>query len=127
MKRLVVCADDFGQSAPVDAGILTLARAGRLTAVSCLSEAPDFARSAPALRDSGADAGLHLDLTEGFGGAAPAGLGALVARSYLGLLDRAALRRRIAAQLDAFERKLGPRPSSTATGTSTSCRSSPGC
>ncbi len=110
MKRLSVCADDFGLSAPVDAGILRLARAGRVTAVSCLSQAPAFAGDAAALRACGVEAGLHLDLTEGFGGAPASGLGALIGRSYLGLLDREFLRRRLAAQLDGFERKLGRPP-----------------
>jgi predicted glycoside hydrolase/deacetylase ChbG (UPF0249 family) len=110
VKRLVVCADDFGQSEPVDAGILRLARLRRLTAVSCLAQAPAFERDAPALLETGVDAGLHLDLTEGFGGAPPAGLGVLVLRSYLGAFDRAALRHQIAVQLDAFERVVGSAP-----------------
>jgi predicted glycoside hydrolase/deacetylase ChbG (UPF0249 family) len=108
--RLVVCADDFGQSVPVDSAILRLATAGRLTAVSCLARGPAFARDLPALVATGVDAGLHLDLTEGTDGAPPTGLGGLIALAYLGALDRGALRRRIAAQLDAFERAAGRPP-----------------
>jgi predicted glycoside hydrolase/deacetylase ChbG (UPF0249 family) len=111
VKRLVVCADDFGMSAAVDAGILRLATAGRLTAVSCLAQAPTFEEDAAALLGTGASAGLHLDLTEGFGGEPPAGLGEVIARSLLGALDRAALQRRLARQLDAFERVMGRAPS----------------
>ena len=103
-RRVLFCADDFGQSEGVDAGILRLARAGRLGAVSCLSGGRAFARDAPALLATGAAAGLHLDLTEGTDRGPPIGLGRLVARSYLGALDRDQLRRRVGAQLDAFER-----------------------
>lgn len=110
MKRLVVCADDFGLDAAVDRGILRLAGAGRVTATSCLSEGPAFAADAPALLASGLETGLHLDLTEGFGGAAPTGLGRLIAAAHLRRLDRRELRRRISAQLDAFERVLGRPP-----------------
>ncbi|HET9553436.1 MAG TPA: ChbG/HpnK family deacetylase [Anaeromyxobacteraceae bacterium] len=109
-KRLVVCADDFGQSEPVDSAIVRLATAGRLTAVSCLSQGAAFSRDLPALLATGADAGLHLDLTEGSGGAPPEGLGGLILRSHLGALDGAELRRRIGAQLDAFERAAGRPP-----------------
>lgn len=110
LRRLVVCADDFGQSEPVDAGILRLAEAGRVTAVSCLAGRPAFARDAPALLRTGADAGLHLDLTEGAAGDPPEALGSLVLRSHLGAVDRRALRRSIAAQADAFERVAGRAP-----------------
>jgi predicted glycoside hydrolase/deacetylase ChbG (UPF0249 family) len=110
VKRLVLCADDFGMSAPVDAGILHLARTGRVTAVSCFSEGPAFAGDAAALRASGVEAGLHLDLTEGFGGASPASLGALVVRSFLAALDRSEIQQRLAMQLDAFERQIGRPP-----------------
>jgi predicted glycoside hydrolase/deacetylase ChbG (UPF0249 family) len=109
-RRVLFCADDFGQSEGVDAGVLRLARAGRLGAVSCLSGGRAFARDAPALLATGAAAGLHLDLTEGTDGGPPIGLGRLVARSYLGALDRDLLRRRVTAQLDAFERVAGGAP-----------------
>lgn len=110
VRRLVVCADDFGQGEAVDAGILRLAGAGRVTAVSCLAGRPPFARDAPALLRTGADAGLHLDLTEGSGGEPPEALGSLILRCHLGAVDRAALRRSIAAQVDAFERVAGRAP-----------------
>jgi predicted glycoside hydrolase/deacetylase ChbG (UPF0249 family) len=110
LKRLVVCADDFGLSTPVDLGILRLARGGLVTAVTCLAEGPAFQRDAAALLATGASVGLHLDLTEGLGGAPPVALGRLIARSYLGSLDRPALRQHIAGQLDDFERAAGRSP-----------------
>ena len=109
MRRLVVCADDFGQSEPIDRGILALARAGRLGAVSCLPLGPALAGDLPALLATGVDAGVHLDLTEGLGGSPAAGLGAVILRAHLGALDRAALSAQLRSQLDAFER-LAARP-----------------
>ena len=65
MRSLVLCADDFGLSPGVSRGIADLARAGRLSAVSCMSLSPDFARSAPLLEGlhGRCDIGLHLTLT----------------------------------------------------------------
>jgi predicted glycoside hydrolase/deacetylase ChbG (UPF0249 family) len=94
----------------VDAGILRLTRAGRVTAASCLAEGPAFERDAAVLLATGASIGLHLDLTEGLGGAAPAALGGLIVRGYLGALDGATVRRRLAGQLEAFLRVTGRPP-----------------
>jgi chitin disaccharide deacetylase len=110
VKRLVVCADDFGQSRPIDAGILSLARAGRLTAVSALALGPALSGDLPALLDTGVEVGLHLDLTEGLGGSPSTGLGSLILRCHLGLVGRAAVASAIARQLDAFERSAGRAP-----------------
>lgn len=107
MRRLVVCADDFGHGPQVDAAILQLVALDRLDAVGCQVAAPAFTADAPALaaRSARVDLGLHLDL-------APdrARLRALLARTALRAVDRGALRGAIAAQLDAFERALGRPP-----------------
>lgn len=104
MRRIAICADDFGAFPGADAGILGLVEAGRLGGVSCQVEGATFPRAAPALRArlGETDAGLHLDLAPGRGGLAP-----LLLRSHARLLDRRAVAARIAAQLDAFERALG--------------------
>jgi len=107
-RRVVICADDFGMEPGVNDGILRLAAAGRVTAVSCLVEAPSWSQGAPGLaRLAGrADAGLHLFLGTGSAGDAVA----LAARGGLGLVDAAWVDRRIAEQLDRFERDLGQPP-----------------
>jgi predicted glycoside hydrolase/deacetylase ChbG (UPF0249 family) len=110
VKRLVVCADDFGQSEAIDAAVLRLAGAGVVTAVSCLAAGPSFHRDAPALLGSGAEVGVHLDLTDGTDGAPPVGLGRLIALSHLRALDGAVVERRLEAQLGAFERVTGRAP-----------------
>lgn len=63
-KRIAICADDFGMSAGIDAGILELARGGRLSAVSCLTQGPTLSEHTPALLQLPVDIGLHLNFTE---------------------------------------------------------------
>jgi predicted glycoside hydrolase/deacetylase ChbG (UPF0249 family) len=64
---LMLCADDYGASPSISAGIDALARAGRLQAVSCMVTSPHWAEAAQALVDWPPDIslGLHFNLTEG--------------------------------------------------------------
>jgi chitin disaccharide deacetylase len=108
--RLAVCADDYGLSAGVDDAIADLVEAGRLSAASCLVDAPHFRAGAARLRTlaASADVGLHLNFTESFGEPAlryP--LAAFIARAYARRLDRAAIRAEIRRQLDVFEAICG--------------------
>ncbi len=74
-RRLSLCADDFGQSAAINAGVLSLLASGRLQATSVLSEGPVWAEGAARLKallsstNPQADVGLHLNLTHPFEGA----------------------------------------------------------
>lgn len=65
MRRLAVCADDYGLGPAVDRGILALAAQGRITALSCLVTSPRWPASGAALQGCRADTGLHFNLTEG--------------------------------------------------------------
>ena len=107
-RRVVLCADDFGMLDEVNEGILRLAAAGRITAVSCLVEGPAWSLGAAALASAAgqADTGLHLFLGTGSGGGALA----FFARGAFGLVDASWVGRQIAAQLDRFERDLGRPP-----------------
>jgi predicted glycoside hydrolase/deacetylase ChbG (UPF0249 family) len=107
LKRIALCADDFGAFPGADAGILRLVDGDRLGGVSCQVAGGAFSADAPALRErAGAvDAGLHLDLAAGRGG-----LAALLLRSHARALDARATANRIAEQLDAFELALGRPP-----------------
>lgn len=107
MKRIAICADDFGGFPGADGGILRLVELGRLGGVSCQVVGGAFEKDAPALRErlAAVDAGLHLDLAPGRGG-----LAALLARSHARALDRREVADRISRQLDAFERALGRPP-----------------
>jgi predicted glycoside hydrolase/deacetylase ChbG (UPF0249 family) len=66
MIPVALCADDYGISAGVDAGILELAAAGRITALSCMTALPRWPEAAKALRPlfDRVDLGLHFTLTQ---------------------------------------------------------------
>lgn len=109
--RIIVCADDFGIESGVDAGIVELAAAGRLSAVSCLTGAPGFTARAADIAPLDIDLGVHLNFTESLGGAGfyrshPV----LVALAYSRRIGTARVRAQIDAQFDQFEKSLGRAP-----------------
>ncbi|HEY8579268.1 MAG TPA: ChbG/HpnK family deacetylase, partial [Beijerinckiaceae bacterium] len=120
-KTFVLCADDFGLSPAVSAGILEAIDAGRLSATGCMTNLPSFRPAAGALaaRRGRVQAGVHLTLTAGAPLApcprlAPEGrLPALPVLLRAGRGD-AELRRDIGAeigrQLDAFAEAFGGAP-----------------
>ena len=119
-RVLAVCADDFGLAPGISAGIARLARAGRLSAVSCLTNGAHWAPGAALLKDLPAtvDVGLHLNFSEGrplspqlakIWPQFPS-LPALIVRAHLGLLPRGAMRNEVHAQLAAFMRAHGTAP-----------------
>lgn len=109
--RLIVCADDFGLNRAVDRGIVELAAAGRLSAVSCMSQGAPQAADVAALTALPVDLGLHLNFTDPLAAAAlHLPLPALLAAAYARLLPGERLTRSIEAQLDAFERQYGRAP-----------------
>jgi predicted glycoside hydrolase/deacetylase ChbG (UPF0249 family) len=113
-RAIVVCLDDYGLHAGVNAAALALARQGRLSAIGCMAGAPQWREGAAALRaldPARVDIGLHLDLTEHAllpGMRRP--VSQWLVRAYAGAADRALLRREIDAQLDAFASALGRPP-----------------
>lgn len=100
--------------ATVNEAVCRLAEAGRISATSAQVGGPAWRSGLAALR--GLDAahigiGLHLDFTEHpLDAAQRRPLGRLIALALARRLDGAALRREIAAQLDAFEDGLGRPP-----------------
>jgi len=116
-RRLAVCADDYGQGAAIDRGILALAARGRITALSCLVTSPSWPHAGQALHEVDAAAGLHFNLTEGEPLSAALrrhwprfpGLGALLVQSHLGRLP-AALADEFQAQLQRFVDVMGRGP-----------------
>ena len=119
-RTLALCADDFGIAPGISAGIARLARAERLTAVSCITNSPHWAEAAPLLRDlpDSVDVGLHLNFTEGQPLSArlarrwptlPA-LPQLIAQAHLRLLPHSQMRNEVHAQLAAFNRVFGRPP-----------------
>lgn len=123
-RSLVLCADDFGASAAIDGGVLRLAAAGRLNAVSCLTQMPAWAQDGPrlaalvAVRQGRVRVGLHFNLTEGRPLAASLArvwpqlpsLPRLIALAHLRRLPRAPLQDEWEAQCQAFESVFGRPP-----------------
>lgn len=112
-RALIVCADDYALHPLVDAAVEQLARAGRLSATSCMSTAPRWREAAPRLKAlrPGLSVGLHFNLTESHGGSVPArGLKAVLYQAYACQWTQAALRAQWCQQLDAFEQALGTAP-----------------
>jgi len=125
-RPLLLCADDFGLSHGIDQAITALVQAGRLGAFSCISNGPAWpadAAGVAALRRAlpgraAAQAGLHLNLTEGQP-LSPAlaavwpqlpALPRLIVDAHLGRLPLAALRDELAAQWQVFADAAGVAP-----------------
>lgn len=119
-RPLLVCADDYGLSPAIDAAVVSLVRAGRLGALSCIANAPgwrDAAAAVPALRRQ-ARAGLHLNLSEGRPLSAALAarwpvlptLPRLLLAAHSGRLPLAAVRAELDAQWQAFVDATGQAP-----------------
>lgn len=121
MKTVTLCADDYGLNDAVSRGIIELANAGRLSAVSCMSASPRWREHAAwltPLRDR-IDIGLHLTLT----GLAPLGsmprlapdgilpeLGKLLIDGVLHRLPRTEIAAELHRQMEAFIVQFGRAP-----------------
>ena len=66
-KRIVLCADDYGQALHISQGILELIKNGRISATSCMVNQLDWRLHAEWLLpyQGHIDIGLHFNLTEG--------------------------------------------------------------
>jgi predicted glycoside hydrolase/deacetylase ChbG (UPF0249 family) len=112
MTPLIISADDYAQSAGIDAGILALVAQDRLTAFSCLTLSPRWPLAAELISAevrSKADIGLHLDFTQ-YAQPARQALPILIARSLCHSLSTKILHSSISKQLDHFEDALGTPP-----------------
>ena len=112
--RIGVCIDDVGLRPGVAAAALVLCRAGRVSALNCMSEAPAWRGAAATLLSalhSSVDFGLHLTFTEPWSASRlRRPLRALIAAAYARVLDRNAARDNIRRQLDAFKDAVGCAP-----------------
>ena len=105
IKRIQVCADDYGFDAAISHAILEGIDAGRLSATSCMVLSPVWPREAAALRErvGMADFGLHLDVNEFADLTQVRSLSGWIAAAYRGQIDAVQARVWVARQLDAFE------------------------
>ena len=114
MSGFVLCADDFGMTAGVSRGILSLCEHGRISATSAVTSMSHWPEFAAELLPFAAriDIGLHLNLTLGSpltempgfaaGSAFPA-IGAVARRALSKSLPLTQIEFEIEAQLSAFE------------------------
>jgi predicted glycoside hydrolase/deacetylase ChbG (UPF0249 family) len=111
-ENLIICADDYGMSQEINDAVLELVRLGRLNATSCLVDGPAFEHGAPALKHSGAQAGLHLNFTEKL--RAHDGIyepvGRLIRACWLRQLDPDTVRSQIERQLRRYLDVMGRLP-----------------
>jgi predicted glycoside hydrolase/deacetylase ChbG (UPF0249 family) len=118
VKRLAVCADDYGLNPAVDRGILALAAQGRITATSALVTAPRWTDAGAALNGAGIQVGLHFNLTEGEPLSASLrrewprfpSLGRVLALAWRGRLPAHALADEFHAQMQRFVAVAGHAP-----------------
>lgn len=118
MKRIILCADDYGQSSAISQAIIELIKYKRLTATSCMTTMPEWLSHAVELKPfiNQIDIGLHFNLTEGLTLSkemADEGfmlLPKLLMKAYLQRLNKDAIRAELCAQLDRFVLGLGRLP-----------------
>lgn len=114
MKRIILCADDYAQSAAISVGILQLVEQRRLSAVSCFSESEFWSRAENSLFDyrDRIDIGLHFNLTQPFTNATVTAqsLSAVMRAALRGRIDRTVITATLHAQLDRFESVAGQMP-----------------
>ena len=111
MNDITLCADDFALHPAIDAAVVALAQAGRLSATSCMTTAPRWPQAAPLLAPlrPALQAGLHWNLTEGHGQPAPS-LPQVLVQSYSRQIKHQTAVDSLQRQLDAFEQHTGTPP-----------------
>lgn len=121
MKRIILCADDYGQNTAISQAIIELMEKNRLSATSCMTTLPDWQIHAKGLEPfkTQKDIGLHFNLTEGRPlseafrntyGSELIPLSKLIIRAYLRQLDQAAIEAECLSQLNRFEAVMGRMP-----------------
>lgn len=116
MKRIILCADDYGQSHAISQAIIDLVKAKRLSAVSCMvttADWPVYAKQLISYKHN-ISIGLHFNLTEGnFLSNTSKGFSALpslLLKSHFRWLSKRAIGAELNAQLDRFTDTMGMLP-----------------
>ena len=120
-RKIILCADDFGQSRAISGGIILLIQKKAISATSCMTNMPDWQTSAGRLKEfsNQVDIGLHFNLTEG----APLGkipcfgvddkmssLTKLLRLAYMHRLDFDQMKDELERQIDSFVNQMGKLP-----------------
>lgn len=117
---LALCADDFGLSASISDASIALVQQQRLSSVSCITNANNFAAAATALRPylAQVEVGLHFNLTEGAPLTAALtkiwpklpSVGKLIIATHFGAIPRAQVEAELQAQWQVFYDAFGKEP-----------------
>jgi predicted glycoside hydrolase/deacetylase ChbG (UPF0249 family) len=116
MKRIVLCADDYGQNSAISQAIVELLEAKCLSAVSCMVTNPElsvYAKNLEPFKET-TDIGLHFNLTEGnllsaeFPQSTP--LNNLIIKANLRSLPKEKIASELRAQLDVFTNTFNKLP-----------------
>lgn len=114
MRRICICADDFGLSTGVNTAVVDLAERGKVSATSGMVRRSAWLAGAQALRriaPARLDVGLHLDLTRPLRVDGPEpGLAVLLAQTYTRTIFAAGLKADIRDQMTRFEDAMGRAP-----------------
>lgn len=118
MKRIILCADDYGQNPVISQAIIDLFEKKCLSATSALTNFHDWEIFSKRLHPfkNKVDIGLHLNLTEGkplssgFKSIEFFSLPKLLLFSYAGILDKGLIYKEFEAQLDRFIDCVGQLP-----------------
>ncbi|GGF82753.1 hypothetical protein GCM10007301_48590 [Azorhizobium oxalatiphilum] len=120
MKRIVICADDYGIAPGVSEAIRALLAERRINATSVMTVLPDLFQEADLLlpmTGGQASIGLHITLTgnfepltHGFKGKTFPSLGKLMALSFARRLDPVNVKAEVETQFLAFEEAFGRPP-----------------
>ncbi|NOU35582.1 MAG: ChbG/HpnK family deacetylase [Kiritimatiellaceae bacterium] len=101
---MIICADDFGMTIDINRATAELARAGKISAVSCMVNMPFF--TADQISELGsAQLGLHFTLAE-----TPPEFRCLVLRAYTRQLVQREIYNELSMQYERFEEITGRRP-----------------
>jgi len=108
LKRVILCADDYGQKDSISQAVVSLVCKNRLSAVSCMVTQPHWQEHGRALlpHTGKVDVGLHFNLTHGTG----VSVGKLLLKSMLRLTDPKWVQAECLAQMDAFTAVMGGLP-----------------
>lgn len=115
MKKITLCADDYGQNESISKGILELIQLGRLSAVSCMTAYahwPLYAAQLATIKEDVSDKldiGLHFDLTD-FIAEQGWSFNQFIINCCLNKVDLLKIEAELNRQLDAFEAALAMTP-----------------
>lgn len=105
MKNSLICADDFGLSEAINAGILALLAHRKISAVSCMTNEQYWDVDAEKLKAFSFEAkiGLHFNLPY-------QSLGVFILKTYLGLIKTDDIQKALETQFSLFVEKMGKKP-----------------